>query len=90
MEARDLLVEWLELLLLRDLCPEELVIEDLELELNGIAASLQSHCSAHEGRGGWGRRSRRRNIVANLLLVLELVLEGLELARELSDADFVW
>merc|ERR1711865_1139064 len=39
-EARDLLVEWLELLLLRDLCPEELVIEDLELELNGIAASL--------------------------------------------------
>lgn len=55
MEARDLLVEWLELLLLRDLCPEELVVEDLELELNGIAASLSSDCSAHEGRRVMGQ-----------------------------------
>merc|ERR1711957_673574 len=39
-EALDLLVEWAKLLLLGDLCPEELVIENLELELGSIAASL--------------------------------------------------
>ena len=48
-EARDLLVGRLELLPLEDLCPKELVIEDLELELIGTTSSLSSHCSALDG-----------------------------------------
>ena len=36
----SVVVEWLELLLLRHLGADELVVEDLELELNGITAGL--------------------------------------------------
>ena len=88
-EARDLLVGRLELLPLGDLCPKELVVEGLELELTGVTSSLRSHCSTHDGMR-MRRRPRRRNIVANLLLVLGLILRGVEPARELCDVDFIW
>ena len=48
-EAGDLLVGRLELLPLGDLCPKELVVEDLELELTGITSSLPSNCSVLGG-----------------------------------------
>merc|ERR1719158_1617356 len=39
-ESRNLLVKWLELLLLGDLGTEELVVEHLQLELHGVTTSL--------------------------------------------------
>ena len=41
---------YLELLLLRDLGAEELVVEDLELELNGITAGLRGENTSEKGR----------------------------------------